>query len=251
MKDFVKKIALSAILILLPFFVYGEDRPEENSILRLSSVNFEGKTVYAVAMDDGSVKALTSDDAGYKLENSLWLVKHEPGNYIFQEFFTFQNIGTGKYLSFAIRSGVNGSVLLYLTTSNQSINLQSGSYGYYYENLVNPDDYVGDMLYIRYDPYYNEWRFYETLDDNKTESQNKAKESGMAWDDNTHPESNEKSSMEIPGSEVGEMLGSGNLSFGDILANLDKITDKIEYNDALESTASSIVVVSDATYPKS
>ena len=239
------------VMFLSSVLVYSQDRPAEHSILRLSSKNSKGQIVYAVAMSDGSIKALTSDDADYNLENSLWFVEYPiygiggAGYYDEWYRFTLQNLGTGKYLNLAQRDGVNGSSLYYMVTSTNSYFFEIGTSGGY------QIDY-GAGLVIQYDPYYNEWRYYESvlMDDNKNESQEKAEADGNAWSNETNPPSDEESSMEIPGSRVEELVGGSDLDFEDIVANLDKILDEIYAKEVLDSEAKPIVVGNTATYPK-
>lgn len=245
----MQKIVLMAVMFLSSVLVYSWDYPKDNSIFRLTAKNFDGKTVYAVAMADGSIKALTSDDADYKLENSLWFVELG-GDYMpnFASFFTLRNLGTGKYLNVAEREGVNGATLYYLATSTTPLNLDVVGSGYFY----NPGD--GNYRFIRFDPYYNEWRYYSWNDENKDDSQEKAEEEGLPgwnfWDEEqAFPPSNEESSMEIPGSEVEEMLGGSDLNFEDIVDNLDEITDPIYREDVAEAAPEPIIVGDEKTYP--
>ena len=249
MNNIMQKIVLMAVMFLSSVLVYSWDYPKDNSIFRLTAKNFDGKTVYAVAMADGSIKALTSDDADYKLENSLWFVELG-GDYMpnFASFFTLRNLGTGKYLNVAEREGVNGATLYYLATSTTPLNLDVVGSGYFY----NPGD--GNYRFIRFDPYYNEWRYYSWNDENKDDSQEKAEEEGLPgwnfWDEEqAFPPSNEESSMEIPGSEVEEMLGGSDLNFEDIVDNLDEITDPIYREDVAEAAPEPIIVGDEKTYP--
>lgn len=249
----LQKIILLAVMFLSSVLMYSQDRPEEHSILRLSSTNFDGKIVYAVAMADGSIKALTSDDADYKLENSLWFVKYPiygvDGATMFDEWehFTLQNLGTGQYLNVAYRDGVDGATLHYLITSTKPsfIGVDTSWDGYELQGF-------GVGLVVQYDPYYNEWRYYESLftDYNRNESQEKAETAGNAWTNGTHPPSNEESSMEIFGGRVEELLGDTVLSFEDVVNNLDAITDLIYKEDVLEAAPEPIIVGDEKTYPK-
>ena len=265
MRTMIQKIVLLVMMFSLSVLAFSQNRPAEHSILRLSSENFDGQTVYAVAMADGSIKALTSDDADYKLENSLWFVKYPiygiDGATLFDELdgFTLQNIGTGLYLNFAERDGVDGTTLYYLVTSTKPCFFVVTLFGGYGIGIV---DYIGPR--IHYDPYYNEWRCYESFyeDYNRNESQGEAeKEDIPGWDsevgNQNFPPIDLDSSLEIEGEKVEGMVGgdsadegSGDLNFEDIVDNLDEITDPIYKEDVSEADPKPIVVGDEKTYPK-
>ena len=234
--------------------------PENNSVFRLQSKNSAGDDVYAVVVGN-EIKALTADENGYVLENSLWLVNVSGDN-----SFTLQNIGTGKFLykgSKKVYSGSDKHATYYLTvdsTENNSaiVFSEDGSNGgyYYYENGCS------SKLYIHYDPYHDEWCYYSLTPirghDPKKESQQEAKrdddwknkEKDQIWNDTNFPPSDQETSLEISGSVVEEMLGGSDLNFEDIVDNLDEITDPIYKEDVSEADPKPIVVGDEKTYPK-
>ena len=242
MKTIIHKIVLLAVMFSLSILAYA--LPENNSVFRLQSKNSAGDDVYAVVVGN-EIKALTADENGYVLENSLWLVN------VSGDSFTLQNIATGKFLNVRSRKGLDNSAhgRIYSLSADDNAGLffiqDDNGYGY----LLSKEN---TYLYIQYDPKYNEWRYYSKNSmgshDAKLESQGT---NGTAWNDSTFPPSSEETSLEIPGSIIDEMLSSDGSV--DVESLLDFISDTTK-NDILEfldAPSIPIVVGVRATYPLS
>lgn len=239
MKNIIQKIVLMTVMFSLSVLVYAV--PENNSILRLESKNSAGEAVYAVAMADGStITAMTDAElASYGLEYALWIAKtNETAG-----TFTLQNLKTDRYLNYAKKTGVNWySQVMYLTQGD-ALGFKEHADGFYY---YPESAFMGtNTMAIQYDPYYNEWRYYNNSSwgaANKDDSQ-----SSGNWSDTTNPPSNEETSMEIPGTIVEEM-------FGDItaedLANIKNAVESGDLMEKLKEPAVSIVVGDGTTYPE-
>ena len=144
---FMKKpnCLLLLALLILPLFVFAQ--PENNSVFRLQSKNSAGDDVFAVVVGN-EIKALTVDEDGYVLKNSLWLVN------VSGESFTLQNIATGQYLNVASRKGLDNSAhgkIYSLAVNNTAMSFIQDDNGYGY--LLSAEKVY---LYIQYDPKYNE-----------------------------------------------------------------------------------------------
>ena len=246
----MKKPISKILLFLVTYFSLSLSLyaiPEDNSILRLQSKNSDGDVVYAVVVGD-DVKALTANDEDYNIANSLWIVKVNRDG----ETFTLQNVGTNMYLYYASKQGTSGSqnhAIYYLKpNSNSAINLYEEEKGYCCDvNKIKE-------AYIQYDPLYNEWRYYSDGvkgHNPKEESQTEAENLGKFWDDTTNPPSNEEESVKIPGSELGDVLDGEDVNLDKLKENIDKVVDRVEYNDASKSPSTPIVVGTKSTYPTS
>ena len=240
MKVLVYKITFLVVFLSLSVCVSAA-LPEDNSIMRFKSTNKDGKTIYAVAMSDGTtVKALLETDKNYKYENTLWLVKVNGSS------FTLQNVGTKRFLSSSKKNGYGWLGFLRqisyfsMNTSGESFKESNGKY------------YIGDYLYAQYDPNENEWRYYQENGDNKSTSQNDGN-----WSDTTNPPANEEESVVIPGSELGDVVDDEEVStdklIGELNDRIDEVEDKeedySEFKIVLKAESKSIVVGDESTYP--
>lgn len=237
MRNMLHRLFLMTMISSLSVFAYAV--PANNSILRLESKNSAEKVVYAVADKNGgnaiSAKTDTELDT-YGLVYALWIAEVS-GN-----TFKLKNLGTGGYLNYSQRdgSGILGflSPIVYLSTNTSGVSISDGGDdGYSITHNRN-------TLYIQYDPNNNEWRYYAKNGTNKNNSQ-----SSGNWSDTTNPPSNEETSMEIPGTIVEEMFGSGDITAKD-LANIINAVESGDLMEKLEEPAVSIVVGDDTTYPE-
>ena len=273
-KYIIKKILL-LIVILFSLSLSLFAVPENNSIFRLQSKNSKGEIVYAVVVNEGTdkkpsyvIRSLTAVDQSYKQENSLWLVK------VSGSTFTLQNVGTGKYLYKDSRKGSSGAAkhrVYYLTVNNSAIDFSeddiNGGY-YYYESGCSEE------LYIHYDPYHNEWRYYSLTPipghDPKQESQQKAehdddwenKGEDQIWNDTNFPPSGQETSVEISGSVVEEILGNNNSGSSSGGIDIEDITgtffpsnpstddNTTDITGTLDEPSTPIIIGNDNTYPE-
>ena len=224
MRNMLHRLFLMTMISSLSVFVYAA--MENNSILRFQSTNQAGKVVYAVAMDDNSVVAMTADDSRFVLENSLWLARGDKNS------FTLQNVGTEDYLDYST-SGTNVN----MKTSNTKRTFKEDGTGYCTHVtilFVLEGDY-----YIQYDPFKDKWCFYADGDwaYNKDNSQTQG-----GWTDTSHPQSNETTAMKIPGSQV----GTGNLTIDQIK---DKVVAEVGKQDAAAAAGDGIRIGDASTYP--
>ena len=225
--------------------------PENGSILRLESKNSAGEAIFATIVG-GEVSGLIVNDPSYLLENSLWFVNVANGE------FTLQNLGTRQYLGMAQKkahTGAGKGAIYYLTpvaNANDAMRLKEDATGYYYEE----NNYKSNA-YIQYDPWRNIWCYYSTENDfkwdPKDESQNNSKNDsafgGEGWTDDEYSQSDTDNATELTRSEVNVILNGGNLNFDNVVNNLDKIKDKVYYNEAASADPKAIVVGNSATYP--
>ena len=228
MRNMLHRLFLMTMISSLSVFVYAE--MQNNSILRFESKRFDSKikdsvVVYAVAMSDGSVVPMTADDTRFKLENSLWVAKGTSNG------FTLRNLGTSKFLNYK-----TVGILAYgLTTSETERSFMENETGYYC--TINRSSY-----YVQYDPNLDEWRCYADgyFAFNKNDSQSQG-----GWTDESNPQSNETTAMEIQGKIVDEMFGGDEL-------DLEAIKNAVESGDLMDkfnAPAVSIVVGDKDTYP--
>lgn len=239
MKNMIQKIVLMTVMFLLSVLAYAQ--PENNSVFRLQSKNSAGEDVFAVVVGD-KIEALTAEEDGYVLKNSLWLVS------VSGENFTLQNMATGKFLNVSSRKGLDNSAhgkIYSLSTDNTGLSFIQDDNGYGY--LLSAEN---TYLYIQYDPKYNEWRYYskESMGshDPKLESQGT---DGTAWNDSSYPPSSEETSLEIPGSVVDEMLGSNGEVNVENLWEFISDTTRNQILEFLDAPSIPIVVGVKATYP--
>lgn len=235
----LQKIILLAVMFSLSILAYA--LPENNSILRFDSKNFDGTVVYAVA-NGNSVYALTEKDPFYinNLANSLWIVRLNGNG------FTIQNLGTGKFLNQSSDKGSVGASkgnVHYPILSDNALVLSEGDKGFYYTE----SDYKNNAAYIQYDPVRDSWRFY-TVGANFPHDPKKDSQANGAWTDADFPQASVANSLEIKGSDVETMVGAnGNWELDQI--KKDIIVDFIERKDLETAPTVSIVVGESETYP--
>ncbi len=239
MKMLINKIAFLTVAFMLLSVSVWAALPENNSIMRFES-NDGGKTIYAVAMSDGTVKPLAESESGYIYENTLWLVTVTG-----TETFTLQNVGTGKYLNYKEEGGTFSAKKVSLLLKDSPITIYADANSKYY--IKHTSWFTTNNLYIQYDPNTNVWMYYAANGTNKTNSQNSGE-----WSDETNPPANEEESVRIPGSEVEELLG-GNVTVDNLQNNIDKVKEKeedyAEFKKESKAEATPIVVGTESTYP--
>ena len=239
MKTIIHKIVLLAVMFSLSVLSYAV--PENNTILRFDSKNFDGTVVYAVANGD-SVYALTEKDPFYinNLANSLWIVRED------KNVFTIQNLGTGKFLNEAFYKGSVGSKkgnIHYPILSDVALGLSEGDKGFYY---IESDYGNKAQAYIQYDPVRQSWLFYTVGANFPHDPKNDSQANG-AWTDAAFPQASLANSLEIKGGDVEQMVGgSGDLSIGAI-KNI--VVDHVEKKDVVDAAMVSIIVGDSETYP--
>ena len=237
MRNMLHRLFLMTMISSLSVFAYAV--PANNSILRLESKNSAGKVVYAVASkNDNKVTAKTDTELDtYGLEYALWIVEVSGNN-----TFKLKNLGTGQYLAYREEGAWYESKKVYLNVDNSGVSIYEDNNHRYYIN--HRSTFSTSQLLIQYDPNTEYWMYYAVNGTNKNNSQ-----SSGNWSDTTNPPSNEETSMEIPGTIVEEMFGSGDITAED----LDNIKNAVESGDLMEKLEEPevpIVVGDDTTYPE-